>query len=83
MVFFLTICGVCGDQRGSSKGAGRNIANTMICKGSLFFAPLLRKLPSWIPEPFETVLEDIMIDKALGAFVDFIVDKYTEVGIFN
>jgi hypothetical protein len=37
----------------------------------------------WIPEPFETMLEDIMIDKALGAFVDFIVDKYKDKGLFN
>jgi hypothetical protein len=37
----------------------------------------------WIPEPFETMAEDIMIDKALGAFVDFIVDKYKDKGLFN
>lgn len=37
----------------------------------------------WIPEPFETMLEDIIIDKVLGAFIDFIVDKYKEQGIFN
>jgi hypothetical protein len=36
-----------------------------------------------IPEPFETMIEDIMIDKALGVFIDFIVNKYKEVGIFN
>jgi hypothetical protein len=37
----------------------------------------------WIPEPFETMLEDIMMDKALGAFVDFIVAKYRDKGLFN
>lgn len=37
----------------------------------------------YIPEPFETIIEDIMIDKALSAFIDFIVDKYKEKGIFN
>jgi hypothetical protein len=37
----------------------------------------------WIPEPFESMLEDIMIDKALGAFIDFIVDKYKKTGIFS
>lgn len=37
----------------------------------------------WIPEPFETLLEDIMIDKALSAFVDFLVEKYKDKGFFN
>jgi hypothetical protein len=37
----------------------------------------------WIPEPFETLLEDIVIDKALSAFVDFIVEKYKDKGLFN
>jgi hypothetical protein len=37
----------------------------------------------YIPEPFETMMEDIMIDKALSAFIDFIVDKYRSKGIFN
>lgn len=37
----------------------------------------------WIPEPFETMIEDIMLDKALDTFVDFLVDKYKEKGIFN
>jgi hypothetical protein len=37
----------------------------------------------WVPEPFETMVEDIMIDKALSAFVDFIVDKYKDKGLFN
>ena len=37
----------------------------------------------WIPEPFETMMEDIMMDKALSAFVDFIVDKYKDKGLFN
>lgn len=37
----------------------------------------------WIPEPFETMIEDIMLDKALGAFIDFVVDKYKEVKIFS
>jgi hypothetical protein len=37
----------------------------------------------YIPEPFETILEDIMIDKGLNAFIDFIVNKYKTTGIFN
>lgn len=37
----------------------------------------------WIPEPFETMMEDIMMDKALSAFVDFIVDTYKDKGLFN
>ena len=37
----------------------------------------------WIPEPFETMIEDVMIDKALGAFIDFIVAKYKETGLFS
>jgi hypothetical protein len=36
-----------------------------------------------IPEPFETMMEDVMMDKALSAFVDFIVDKYKDKGLFN
>jgi len=37
----------------------------------------------WIPEPFETWIEDILLDKALDAFIDFIVSKYDEKGIFK
>jgi hypothetical protein len=37
----------------------------------------------WVPEPFETMLEGIMMDKALSAFVDFLVDKYKDKGVFN
>ena len=37
----------------------------------------------YIPEPFETMVEDIVIDRALSAFIDFIVDKYKSKGIFN
>lgn len=37
----------------------------------------------WVPEPFETMLEDILLDKALDAFIDFIVAKYKEKKIFN
>jgi hypothetical protein len=31
------------DQRGGSKGTNRKPTNTIICKGSLFFAPVLRE----------------------------------------
>jgi hypothetical protein len=31
----------------------------------------------------ETMMEDVMMDKALSAFVDFIVDKYKDKGLFN
>ena len=37
----------------------------------------------YIPETFETMLENIMLDKALDAFIDFIVGKYNEKGIFK
>jgi hypothetical protein len=36
-----------------------------------------------IPEPFETWMEDLLLDKALNEFVDFIVGKYKEKGIFK
>jgi hypothetical protein len=35
-----------------------------------------------IPEPFESWMEDLLLDKALNEFVDFIVGKYKEKGIF-
>ena len=41
--FLHTIYGVLCDQRGRPKGVGRNITNTIIRKGLLFFAPLLRE----------------------------------------
>lgn len=37
----------------------------------------------WIVEPFETMLETMMLDKALDSFVDFIVAKYNEKGVFQ
>ncbi len=36
-----------------------------------------------IPEPFETMIEDAMLDKALDAFIDFIVSNYKNKGIFK
>ena len=36
-----------------------------------------------IPEPFETLIEDIMLDRALDVFIDFIVRKYEDKGIFK
>ncbi len=36
-----------------------------------------------IPEPFETMTEDMMLDKALDAFIDFIVNKYNDKRIFE
>lgn len=36
-----------------------------------------------IPEPFETLIEDVMLDKALDVFIDFIVSKYEDKGIFK
>jgi hypothetical protein len=36
-----------------------------------------------IPEPFETWMEDLLLEKALGEFIDFVVDKYKEKGIFE
>ncbi len=37
----------------------------------------------YIPEPFETWVEDVMLDKSLDAFIDFIVSKYKDKGIFD
>jgi uncharacterized protein YicC (UPF0701 family) len=37
----------------------------------------------YIPEPFETWMEDLLLDKGLNEFVDFIVGKYKEKGIFK
>jgi hypothetical protein len=37
----------------------------------------------YIPEPFETWMEDLLLDKALNEFIDFIVSKYKEKGIFQ
>jgi len=37
----------------------------------------------WIPEPFETMMENLILDKALDAFIDVIVSKYNEKGIFK
>lgn len=37
----------------------------------------------WIPEPFETMLEDMMLDRSLDTFIDFIVKKYKKKGVFN
>ncbi len=36
-----------------------------------------------IPEPFETLAEDIILDKALNKFIDAVVKKYNEKGIFK
>lgn len=37
----------------------------------------------WIPEPFETMIVDVVLDKVLNAFVDFLVAKYKEKGFFK
>ncbi|MDH5543398.1 MAG: hypothetical protein OEY64_10605 [Nitrospinota bacterium] len=37
----------------------------------------------WIPEPFETLLEDMLLDKTLDAFIDSIVKNYREKGVFQ
>jgi len=36
-----------------------------------------------IPEPFETWMENLLLDKVLDEFIDFIVAKYKEKGIFQ
>jgi hypothetical protein len=36
-----------------------------------------------IPEPFETMIEDIILDRVLNSFIDFMVSKYKEKGIFR
>ncbi len=38
---------------------------------------------SIIPEPFETLIENILLDKALKKFIDFTVSKYNEKGVFK
>lgn len=37
----------------------------------------------YIPEPFETWIENLLLDRALNEFIDFIVAKYKEKGIFT
>ena len=37
----------------------------------------------YIPEPFETWMENLLLEKALSGFIDFIVSKYKEKGIFT
>ena len=37
----------------------------------------------WIPEPFETMVEDLLLDRALDAFIDFMVNEYKDKGIFE
>lgn len=37
----------------------------------------------WIPEPFESMIENVFLEKALDAFIDFIVAKYKEMKIFE
>jgi len=37
----------------------------------------------WIPEPFETMLENILLDQSLDKFIDFIVKRYKKKGVFN
>lgn len=37
----------------------------------------------FIPEPFETWMENLLLDRALSEFIDFIVGKYKEKGIFK
>ena len=37
----------------------------------------------YLPEPFETWMEDLLLDKALNEFIDFIVSKYKEKGVFQ
>jgi len=37
----------------------------------------------YIPEPFETWMENLLLEKALNEFIDFIVGKYKEKGIFT
>lgn len=37
----------------------------------------------YIPEPFETWMEDLLLEKALNEFIDFIVGNYKEKGIFQ
>ena len=37
----------------------------------------------YIPEPFETWMENLLLDRALNEFIDFIVGKYKEKGIFQ
>jgi len=36
-----------------------------------------------IPEPFETLIEDVMLDRALDVFIDFTASKYDGKGMFK
>lgn len=37
----------------------------------------------WIPEPFETKLETWVLDNLVPTFIDWLVNKYHEKGIFK
>ncbi len=37
----------------------------------------------WIIEPFESMLENLFLENALDAFIDYIVDNYKARGIFE
>ena len=37
----------------------------------------------WVPEPFETWIEDFLLDRALDAFIDFIVQQFKDKDIFK
>lgn len=37
----------------------------------------------YIPKPFETWMDNLLLDKALSEFIYFIVGKYKENGIFQ
>ena len=37
----------------------------------------------WIPEPFETKLENWILESAMPTFIDWIVGKYNEKGVFT
>lgn len=37
----------------------------------------------WIPEPFETKIEDWVINHVISSFIDWVVSKYNDKGIFS
>jgi len=37
----------------------------------------------WIPEPFETKLENWILDSVIPTFINWLVDKFNEKGVFT
>lgn len=55
---------------------------TVVAAVKFLYTELNPDLP-WIPEPFEMSVENWLLDSAVPVFIDWIVSKYNEKGIFK